>query len=64
MEMVLYEVSGSIGTITINRPRALNALCSQVLDELNEILDSVDLETVRCLIVTGSGEKSFVAKIA
>ena len=61
MEMVLYEVSGSIGTITINRPKALNALCSQVLDELNEILDSVDLETVRCLIVTGSGEKSFVA---
>ena len=61
MEMVLYEASGSIGTITINRPKALNALCSQVLDELNEILDSVDLETVRCLIVTGSGEKSFVA---
>ncbi len=61
MEMVLYEATGSIGTITINRPKALNALCSQVLDELNEILDQVDLETVRCLIVTGAGEKSFVA---
>ena len=47
MEMVLYEASGSIGTITINRPKALNALCSQVLDELNEILDNVDLETIR-----------------
>ncbi len=61
MEMVLYEAAGSIGVITINRPKALNALCSQVLDELNEILDNVDLETVRCLILTGSGEKSFVA---
>ncbi len=61
MEMVLYEENGAIGTITINRPKALNALCSQVLDELNAVLDSIDLEKIRCLIVTGSGEKSFVA---
>ena len=61
MEMVLYEANGAVGTITINRPKALNALCSQVLEELDQILDQVDLETVRCLIVTGAGEKSFVA---
>ena len=61
MEYVLYEVEGAVGTITINREKALNALNSQVLDELNETLNNVDLNTVRCLILTGAGEKSFVA---
>ncbi|MDO4977822.1 MAG: enoyl-CoA hydratase-related protein [Eubacteriales bacterium] len=61
MEYILYEVDGAVGTITINRPRALNALNSQVLEELDATLDAVDLDTVRCLILTGAGEKSFVA---
>lgn len=61
MEFVTYEVKGQVGTITINRPKALNALNSVVLDELNEAFDSVDLNEVRCLILTGAGEKSFVA---
>ena len=61
MEFILYEVKDAIATITINRPKALNALNSQVLDELNEALDAVDLNTVRCLILTGAGDKSFVA---
>ncbi len=50
-----------IATITINRPKALNALNSQVLDELDQTLDGVDLNEIRCLILTGAGEKSFVA---
>ena len=61
MDYILYEVNGAVGTITINREKALNALNSQVLDELNATLDAVDLENVRCLILTGAGEKSFVA---
>ena len=61
MYYILYEVNGAVGTITINRDKALNALNSQVLDELNATLDAVDLDTVRCLILTGAGEKSFVA---
>lgn len=61
MDFILYEVEGAVGIITINREKALNALNSQVLDELNATLDSVDLNTVRCLILTGAGEKSFVA---
>ncbi len=61
MEFVLYEQKGQIATITINRPKALNALNSAVLDELNEVIDAVDLNEVRCLILTGAGEKSFVA---
>lgn len=61
MDFVVYEVNGGVGTITINREKALNALNSQVLEELDKTLDSVDLNTVRCLILTGAGEKSFVA---
>ena len=61
MEFVLYEVKGQVGIITINREKALNALNSTVLDELDKTLDSVDLDNVRCLILTGAGEKSFVA---
>ncbi len=55
------EVEGQIGIITINRPKALNALNSAVLDELDKTLDAVDQEAIRCLILTGAGEKSFVA---
>ncbi len=61
MEFILYEVNGAVGTITINREKALNALNSTVLDELDATLDAVDLDTVRCLILTGAGAKSFVA---
>ena len=60
MEFITYEAEGQIGIITINRPKALNALNSTVLEELDKTLDAVDLQTVRCLILTGAGEKSFV----
>ena len=61
MEFITYEVEVQIGIITINRPKALNALNSAVLDELDKTLDAVDQEAIRCLILTGAGEKSFVA---
>ena len=61
MEFITYQQEGFVGVMTINRPKALNALNSQVLKEIDETLDSVDLETTRCLILTGAGEKSFVA---
>ena len=61
MEFITYEVENQIGIITINRPKVLNALNSTVLDELDATLDQVDLEDVRVLILTGAGEKSFVA---
>lgn len=61
MEFITYEVEGQVGIITINRPKALNALNSQVLEELNATLDAVDQNEIRCLILTGAGEKSFVA---
>ncbi len=61
MEFVTYEVENQIGIITINRPKALNALNSAVLDDLEAALNGVDLDAVRVLILTGAGEKSFVA---
>jgi len=61
MEFINYEADGAVAVLTINRPKALNALNSAVLDEINETLDAVDLNTVRALIITGAGEKSFVA---
>ena len=60
-EFVTYEQDGFVGVITINRPQALNALNSQVLEDLEEVFKSVDLDATRVLILTGAGEKSFVA---
>lgn len=61
MEFVTYEQEGFVGVVTINRPKALNALNSGVLEELEATFDQVDLETTRIIILTGAGTKSFVA---
>lgn len=61
MGFVNVEVKDKIAVLTINRPEALNALNSQVLDDLNAALDGIDVNTVRALVLTGAGEKSFVA---
>lgn len=56
-----YEVNGHIAKMTINRPEALNALNSEVLDELNLLLDEVKAnKDLRVAILTGEG-RSFVA---
>ena len=61
MGFVKYDQDGFVGVITINRPEALNALNTEVIQDLDAVLDSIDLGTTRVLIVTGAGEKSFVA---
>ena len=61
MDYIVYEQKGSYAVITISREKALNALNSQVLEELDATLDAVNLDEVRCLILTGAGQKSFVA---
>lgn len=61
MNFITYEQDGFVGVITINRPKALNALNSDVLKELDACLDGINLETTRALILTGAEEKSFVA---
>jgi len=61
-EHILYDMQEGIATITMNRPKALNALNSALLKELSIALDSISSdESIRVLIITGSGEKSFVA---
>lgn len=61
MLFVKYETNGAVGLITINRPEALNALNSAILAELDQLLDQIDLEVIRCLVITGTGEKAFIA---
>ena len=59
---LLYEKEDGIGTVTINRPASLNALNGEVYTELYEIFEEIDKDTsVRVVILTGSGEKAFVA---
>ena len=62
MEHILFEKKGHIAVAAIRRERALNALNSAVLDDLNALIDTVlNDEEIRVLILTGSGEKAFVA---
>ncbi|ADL35220.1 crotonase Crt [Butyrivibrio proteoclasticus B316] len=61
MGFVNCEVKENIAVVTINRPEALNALNSQVLDDLAAAFDGIDTNVVRAVVLTGAGEKSFVA---
>ena len=61
MPFVKYEPKGDIAYLVIDRPEALNALNAQVLADLDAALDAIDLELIRCVILRGAGEKSFVA---
>ncbi len=62
MSNVLLEMKDHVAVITINRPKALNALSTEVLSDLNSALAEVcQTKSIYALIITGSGEKSFVA---
>jgi enoyl-CoA hydratase len=61
-ENLLYEKRDGIGFVTFNRPKVLNALNHKTMEELRDILaDAREDDAVRVLILTGAGEKSFVA---
>jgi len=58
---ILVSAEGSIGIITLNRPQALNALNSALMDELSAAIDSFEAnDAIRCVIITGS-DKAFAA---
>ncbi len=62
MEFLEVGQEGGIATVTINRPKVLNALSAGVLDELETCFNELRLDdAVRAVVVTGSGQKSFVA---
>ncbi len=63
LELLKYEVlDGGVAVVTVNRPDKLNALNAQVMRELGEVVSEIERDSaVRGVIVTGSGEKAFVA---
>jgi enoyl-CoA hydratase len=60
-ENILVETRGRVGLITLNRPKALNALSSGLFDDLNAAIDTFEAdEAIGCMVLTGS-EKAFAA---
>ncbi len=61
-ECLLYDVKDRIALVTFNRPKVLNALNPQVIDELDDVCARVESDdSISALILTGSGDKAFVA---
>src|SRR5438876_5368066 len=61
-ENVIFDVAGGIATVTINRPKKLNALNHATLGELAEVFGLVrSRDDLRVVILTGSGDRAFVA---
>lgn len=59
---IILTIDSGIATVTFNRPKALNALSNELLSEFGQALDEMILdESIRVLILTGSGEKAFIA---
>jgi len=59
---LLLECDGAVAIVTINRPTVLNALNSQTIDELRRVILELKADDeIRAIVLTGSGEKSFVA---
>ena len=61
-ETLLVERDGAVAVVTVNRPKVLNALNRQTIDELSTAMRELGKDSgVRAIVVTGAGEKSFVA---
>lgn len=61
MSFVSCEVQDRVAVLTIDRPKALNALNPEVLNDLRLAFEGIDQDVVRCVVLTGAGDKSFVA---
>lgn len=62
IETVLFEAADGVGLITINRPEKMNAMTYPTIDELSSMLDRLEADPdVRVLIITGAGDKAFIA---
>ena len=58
----LIDIQDHVALVTINNPKALNALSSPVVNEMIEVVEEISaMKDVRCVVLTGAGEKSFVA---
>ena len=61
MSFVNIDLQGAVAVLTIDRPKALNALNPEVLADLKAAFEAIDQNAVRCVVLTGEGDKSFVA---
>ena len=61
MSFVNVDLQGAVAVLTIDRPKALNALNPEVLADLKAAFEGIDQNAVRCVVLTGAGDKSFVA---
>lgn len=61
MENMSLRREGYIAWLTIDRPKALNALNSQTIHELSQTLEELEKTDIRALVITGAGKKAFVA---
>lgn len=61
MEFIKQEHRGNVLILTIDRQAAFNALDVNVMGEIKEAIGAVDVESTRCVIITGAGDKAFVA---
>lgn len=61
-ENILFEKDGAVGSLTINRPKSLNALNPATLHEMAACLQDVHRDqSIHCLIITGEGDRAFIA---
>jgi enoyl-CoA hydratase len=61
-QSILIDRDERVGIVTLNRPKELNALNFQLLSELANVLEELDRdEEIRCMVITGAGEKAFAA---
>jgi enoyl-CoA hydratase len=61
-QYILAERDERVGIVTLNRPKELNALNNQLIGELANALEEFDRdEAIRCIVITGAGEKAFAA---
>jgi len=61
-ENIRFEIENDMAVITFNRPKALNALNGDLIDEFSDALDEISVNNaLKVLVLTGAGDKSFVA---
>ena len=61
-QYILTERDGNVGIVTLNRPKELNALNFQLVNELADVLSEFDRDNeIRCMVITGAGDRAFAA---
>ena len=60
-ETIIFERHGAVALITLNRPKALNALCARLFDELEEVVEEVEADDGLGVIVITGNDKAFAA---